>query len=54
MNDYLSVWDMCNLAFSHRNFSSLLPKRKPEFEGALTILDSKTTDWNLTSEDVAV
>lgn len=53
MRECLFVWDMCTLAFPHMNVSSLQLKLKLTFQGASAILDLKTTDWNLTREDVA-
>lgn len=54
MKEYLFVWDgICVFDLSQSNCSSLQPKCKLEFQCAPTILDLKTTDWNLTSEDVA-
>lgn len=53
MREYLFVWDMYALAFSDKNFFSLQPKGKLEFQNASAMLDSKTTDWNLISKDVA-
>lgn len=53
MRECLFVWDMCTLAFPYTNFSSLQLKLKLKFQGASAILDLKTTDWNLTREDVA-
>ena len=44
---------MCTLAFSWSHRSSLQSKWELEFQLTSIILDSKTTDWNLTSKDVA-
>lgn len=52
-NKRVPIWDMSALAFPYTNFSFLHLELKLKLQGASTILDLKTTDWNLTREDVA-